>query len=307
MIKAENLVKKFDDVVALGGISCTIPDGCIYGLVGSNGAGKSTFIRLAAGIYKADGGSVTLDDYPIYENPVAKGRIAYVSDELFFLRGANLKRMAAFYSAFYSDFDHGKFHHLVNDVFNLPMKRSVHGFSKGMKRQAATLLALCCGADYLFFDETFDGLDAVVRKLIRSLICEEVASRNATAIIASHSLRELEGTCDQLALLHKGGVVLESEVGDIQTSKFKIQVAFPFEYGRELFDALENIQIVQFSKLGSVSNVIASGNREDISRQLGEKNPGLLEILPLSLEELFIFEMNNLGYTFDPELFGETM
>ena len=307
MIRAENLIKKFDDTVALGGISCTVPDGCIYGLVGSNGAGKSTFMRLAAGVYKADSGSITLDGQPIYENPGAKGKIAYVSDELFFPRSASLKRMAALYSAFYPNFSHGKFRHLAIEVFNLPFKKPVHTFSKGMKRQAATLLALCCGANYLFFDETFDGLDAVVRKLIRSLICEEVADRNATAIIASHSLRELEGTCDQLALLHKGGIVLESEVGGIETSKFKVQVAFQFEYGRELFDTLENTQIIQFSKLGSVSTVIASGDREDIARQLNEKNPGLLEILPLSLEELFIFEMNNLGYTFDPEIFRETI
>lgn len=292
MIKAEKVVKRFGNFTALNGISCNIPSGCIYGMVGSNGAGKSTFLRLVTGIYRADGGSITIDGEPVYENPVAKGKIAFVPDELYFLAGASMDRMADLYRAIYPRFDRERYSYLAN-AFGLDRKKSVNTFSKGMRRQAAIILAISSKPEYLFMDETFDGLDPVMRNLVKGLICQDVAERNATAIITSHSLRELEDTCDQLALLHKGGVILESDIGDLKTSLFKVQIAFREEYGISRF---EGMPLLHFSKKGSVANLIARGDREELVARLREMNPLLLDVLPLTLEEVFTYEMEALGY-----------
>ena len=292
MIKAENVVKKFEDFTALNGISCSIPSGCIYGMVGSNGAGKSTFLRLVTGIYRADGGNITIDGEPVYENPSAKGRIAFVPDELYFLPGATMDRMAKLYQAIYPDFDTQRYNRLA-EAFGLNRSKQVNTFSKGMRRQAATILAISCRPQYLFLDETFDGLDPVMRNLVKGLICQDVAERNATAIITSHSLRELEDTCDQLALLHKGGVILESDIGDLKTSLFKVQIAFREDYSISKF---EGMPLLHFSKKGSVANMIARGDREELVARLKAMNPLLLDVLPLTLEEVFTYEMEALGY-----------
>lgn len=302
MIKAENVVKKFEDFTALNGISCNIPSGCIYGMVGSNGAGKSTFLRLVTGIYRADGGTITIDGDPVYENPAAKGKIAFVPDELYFLPGATMDRMAALYQALYPDFDKERYNRLA-EAFGLNRGKQVNTFSKGMRRQAATILAISCRPQYLFLDETFDGLDPVMRNLVKGLICQDVAERNATAIITSHSLRELEDTCDQLALLHKGGVILESDIGDLKTSLFKVQIAFREGYGISKF---EGMPLLHFSKKGSVANMIARGDREQLVAKLKAMNPLLLDVLPLTLEEVFTYEMEALGYAFHDVLEVET-
>lgn len=294
MIKAENVVKKFEDFTALNGISCNIPSGCIYGMVGSNGAGKSTFLRLVTGIYQADGGTITIDGEPVFENPSAKGKIAFVPDELYFLPGATMDRMAMLYGAIYPDFDRQRYNRLA-EAFGLNRSKPVNTFSKGMRRQAATILAISCRPQYLFLDETFDGLDPVMRNLVKGLICQDVAERNATAIITSHSLRELEDTCDQLALLHKGGVILQSDIGDLKTSLFKVQIAFCEEYGISKF---EGMPLLHFSKKGSVANMIARGDREALVARLKAMNPLLLDVLPLTLEEVFTYEMEALGYAF---------
>ena len=204
MIVAENVVKKFDDFTALDRISCKIQEGCIYGMVGSNGAGKSTFLRMIAGIYRADEGSITIDGEPVYENPNVKSKIMFVPDDLYFINGASMDRMAKLYRAVYPTFDDARYRELAAG-FGLNTKASINTFSKGMKRQAATILSLATRPAYIFFDETFDGLDPIMRNLVKKLICEDVIDRKATAIITSHSLRELEDTCDQLSLLHKGG------------------------------------------------------------------------------------------------------
>lgn len=302
MIKAENVVKKFEDFTALNGISCNIPSGCIYGMVGSNGAGKSTFLRLVTGIYRADGGTITIDGDPVYENPAAKGKIAFVPDELYFLPGATMDRMAGLYQALYPDFDKERYNRLA-EAFGLNRGKQVNTFSKGMRRQAATILAISCRPQYLFLDETFDGLDPVMRNLVKGLICQDVAERNATAIITSHSLRELEDTCDQLALLHKGGVILESDIGDLKTSLFKVQIAFREDYGISKF---EGMPLLHFSKKGSVANMIARGDREQLVAKLKAMNPLLLDVLPLTLEEVFTYEMEALGYAFHDVLEVET-
>ena len=294
MIKIQNLTKRFQDFTALQNVTCTIGTGCISGMVGSNGAGKSTFLRTLTGVYQPDGGEVLIDGQPVWDNPAVKRRIAYVPDELYFLSGANLKRMARMYRALYPDFDADHFWKLCGKL-QLPKNKSLGQFSKGMRRQAATILALATHPDYLFFDETFDGLDPVMRNYVKSLICEEVLDRGASAIITSHSLRELEDVCDQLALLHKGGLVLESDIEHLKTSQFKIQIAFHEEYDRSKF---EGIQISHFEKSGSVCNMIVSGDREKIVQKLQEMQPILLDVLPLTLEEVFTYEMETLGYTF---------
>lgn len=298
MIKAENLTKKFGDFVALDNITCTINDGCIYGMVGSNGAGKSTFLRCISGVYRADSGIATLNGKTIYENPETKARIAYVPDELFYLNGATMERMAKMYEAIYPGFDRERFKTLAKDL-NLPTKKSLNTFSKGMRRQAITVLSLAARPDYIFFDETFDGLDPVMRNYIKKLICEDVMDRGASAIITSHSLRELEDTCDQLALLHRGGLVLESDVQNIKTNQFKVQVAFAGEYDDSYF---EGIDIVHSSRHGSVTNMIVRGDRSETVNRLSAHAPMLLDVLPLTLEEVFTYEMEALGYTFDLDM-----
>ncbi len=292
MIRVENLTKRFEDFVALDNITCTIPQGCIYGMVGSNGAGKSTFLRILSGVYRADGGTATIDGAPIWENPAVKQQVAYVSDGLFFLGGATMERMADLYAAAHPDFDRTRFYTLTT-AFGLDAKKPVSTFSKGMKRQAATILALSSRPQYIFFDETFDGLDPIMRTVVKKLICEDVVDRKATAIITSHSLRELEDTCDQLALLHRGGLVLESDVQNLKTSLFKVQVAFTHEFSKEDFSELA---LLQFTKRGSVANMIVRGDREETVARLQAMAPVLLDILPLSLEEVFTYEMEALGY-----------
>lgn len=298
MIKIQNLTKNFDEFCALNNISCTINDGCIYGMVGSNGAGKSTFLRILTGVYKADEGLATIDGEIIWDNPHVKSRIAYVPDELFFLPGATMERMAGLYASSFEKFDRSKFHELAAKL-NLNTKKPISTFSKGMKRQAATILALATKPDYIFFDETFDGLDPVMRNYVKSIICEDVIDRGSSAIITSHSLRELEDTCDQLALLHKGGLVLESDIQNLKTAQFKVQIAFGEDYGREKFDNLPGMCILHFTKHGSVANMIIRGDRDDVARTLRAMNPLVLDILPLTLEEVFTYEMEALGYTFE--------
>ena len=294
MIEAKGLTKSFEDFIALDKVSCQIPDGCIYGMVGSNGAGKSTFLRVLAGIYQADGGSITVEGQSVWENFEVKNQMMFVPDELYFLPGANLVRMAQFYKNLYKSFDDDRFSALV-EAFRLPKTKPIHSFSKGMKRQAAILLALASRPKILLFDETFDGLDPMMRKLVKSYIYSDVAERGVTVIITSHSLRELEDLCDQLVLLHKGGVVLESQVSHLKTGVSKVQVAFSYDYDKTLFEGLD---VVSFEKNGSVANIIVRGDRGEIEQAVLAKNPLICEVLPLTLEEVFLYEMTSLGYDF---------
>ncbi len=301
MIKAEGVSKQFDDFLALDSVTCNIEDGCVYGMVGSNGAGKSTFLRVLSGVYKADKGVAYIDNEVAYENPKAKGKIVFVADELFFLPGATMNSMAKFYKSIYDRFDMERFKHLT-EVFELNPKKNIANFSKGMKRQVAIILALSTRAKYMFFDETFDGLDPVMRNLVKKLICNDVAELNSTVIVTSHSLRELEDICDHLALLHKGGMVLDSDVLDLKTSQFKVQVAF-----KEAFDEsrFEGLKITRYRQEGSVANMIISGDREEVVAKFKAMNPLVLDILPLTLEEVFTYEMEALGYNFENVLEGD--
>ncbi|MBP5231379.1 MAG: ABC transporter ATP-binding protein [Clostridia bacterium] len=294
MIQAEQVTMKFDRFTALDKLSCSIPDGCIYGLVGSNGAGKSTFLRLLSGVYKPAEGRITFDGQPVYENPEVKKDILYIPDELYFLPQSSMNKMANFYHAIYPSFSFERFRNLTA-TFRLDPAANLNTFSKGMKRQAATILGLSVLPRFLFFDETFDGLDPVIRNLVKSVIYNDVMERRTTTIITSHSLRELEDTCDQLAMLHKGGIIFESDVQNLKTSLFKVQIVFSQPFGREKF---EGIDIVSYSQKGSVANIIIRGDRDEVIAKLNAMEPLLSEVLPLSLEEVFIYEMEALGYAF---------
>lgn len=294
MIQAKNLTMKFDNFAALKNLNCEIPESCIYGLVGSNGAGKSTFLRLIGGIYRPNEGEVTIDGKPVYENPEIKSQILYVPDELYFLPQASMNRMAELYSAIYKNFNYERFDNLTK-TFGLNPKANINTFSKGMKRQAATILALSCMPKFLFFDETFDGLDPVMRNLVKQVIYNDVLERKTTTIITSHSLRELEDTCDQLALLHKGGIVFESDIQDLKTALFKVQVAFDTPYTKDKFGGIE---MLDYNQMGSVATFIARGDKEEVVAKIRSLNPIILDVLPLNLEEVFIYEMESLGYAF---------
>lgn len=298
MIEAQNISKQFDGFRALENVSCRIEKGSIYGMVGSNGAGKSTFLRILCGVYRPDGGVVLVDGAPVYENPAAKSEIVFVADELYFPSGATIDRMMSMYRNLYPRFDRARCEALCKEL-NLDIKKPIGTFSKGMKRQSATLLALCVQPDYILFDETFDGLDPVVRNYVKGLICKDVLDRGATAVITSHSLRELEDTCDQLALLHRGGIVVQSEVQSLKTERFKVQIAFSEPYDRTRFEQIEGVELLHFTKQGSVANLIVKGEREAVYAVLKQMHPSVLDILPLSLEEVFTYEMKTMGYAFN--------
>lgn len=297
MISAKNVTMMFDKTAALNNLTCNISKGCIYGLVGSNGAGKSTFLRLISGIYRPASGEITIEGEKVYDNPAIKSRIAFVPDDLFFLPGAKMSDMADWYAAVYKNFNSERFYKLLT-TFNLPSDKNINKFSKGMKRQGATILALSTMPDYLFFDETFDGLDPVMRNLVKQVIYTDVAERNTTVIITSHSLRELEDTCDQLALLHKGGIVFESDIQNLKTSLFKVQIGFQEPFTQEKFKNVEGMEILSYTSQGSVASFIVRGEREEVKEKLYNMNPLLLDVLPLNLEEVFVYEMEALGYAF---------
>lgn len=302
MIQAEHVTKIFRSAgqpqphYALNDLSCTIPGGCIYGLVGSNGAGKSTFLRLLSGVYRPDSGRIEIDGLPVWENPEAKNKIFYVPDDLYFLPQTNMKKMAHYYNALYSKFNRERFDNLTK-TFGLDPDANLNTFSKGMRRQAATILALSTMPDYLFFDETFDGLDPVMRRLVKQVIYNDVLDRGTTTIITSHSLRELEDTCDQLALLHQGGIVFESDIQNLKTALFKVQTAFSTPFTQNKFTSV-GINIVSYTQMGSVATFIVRGERMATEEKLRCMNPLLLDMLPLNLEEVFVYEMEALGYAF---------
>lgn len=298
MITASSVTKRFEDTIALNKLNCSIPEGCVYGLVGSNGSGKSTLLRLISGIYRPEEGTVTIDGQEVFDNPDVKKRIVFVPDELYFLPHANLRRMEKLYASVYERFSHERFEALLRE-FSLDPNKMLSTFSKGMRRQAATILALSCRADFILFDETFDGLDPVMRNLVKNLLYSEVMEHNATAVVTSHSLRELEDTCDQLALLHKGGIIFESDVDHLKTSLFKVQIAFADEYGPERFDGID---ILNYLKRGSVATMIVRGDRDETEAKLKAMEPVLFEVLPLSLEEVFVYEMGQRGYEFSEVL-----
>ena len=295
MVKAEALTKSFGKTDVLKNLTCEIRYGTIYGLIGANGAGKSTLLRLISGIYYPDGGSVKVDGEEIFDNVVKKKDIVFVADEFYFPSGCTVEQYASIYSVFYDTFDYDFFWKKL-EILGLPLKGKIMNFSKGMKRQLVMLCALACKCKLVLFDETFDGLDPVVRNMMKNIIYDEVAERGITVIMTSHNLRELEDICDCLGVLYQGGILFEGDVANIKSNVFKAQVAFKEDFSEKNFIGLN---IINFKKHGSVAELIIKGDRDECRKRLEELNPILLDILPLTLEEIFIYEMELLGYAYE--------
>ena len=292
MIQAVNLTKRFDDIVAVDHINATIKDGCVFGLIGTNGAGKSTFLRLMSGVLKPEEGHVTIDGHEVFENTEAKRRFFYISDEQFFFSNATPEEMLRYYRAIYQRFDEARFHKLMSS-FGLSEKRKIHTFSKGMKKQVSVICGICAGTDYLFCDETFDGLDPVMRQAVKSIFAEDMEDRNLTPIIASHNLRELEDICDHVGLLHKGGILLSRELDDMKLNIHKLQCVLQPGMSAEDLVALDKLNIEQ---RGSLITLVVRGTREEVEAIMASYNPVFFECIPLSLEEIFISETEVAGY-----------
>ncbi|PWM46412.1 MAG: ABC transporter [Clostridiales bacterium] len=297
MILAEKLTKSFGKKEVLKNLCCSIDSGCIYGLVGANGAGKSTFLRLLTGVYKPNEGTVEIDNSNVFDNAKVKQKFCFVADELYFPTGATVRSIGKMYKTFYPTFSQSYFNEKCA-LLNLPLNGKLTTFSKGMKRQVSMIGALSTMCEYLFFDETFDGLDPVVRNLMKRLICDAVAQRGATVVLTSHNLRELEDICDHLGVLFKGGILFEGDVNNIKTGVCKVQVAFTEPI--ENLD-LSGLEIMNKTTQGSVSTLVVKGDIETTTEYLKKFSPVLLEVVGLTLEEVFIYEMEVLGYAF-PEL-----
>ena len=292
MIEISNVSKQFGNIQAMQNVTATIQRGSIFGLIGSNGAGKSTLLRMLAGIYRPDQGEITIEGEQVYENEAIKQRIFYISDDQFFFQNATIESMADYYHTVYQRFSEEKLQKLVA-LFKLDAKRKLNTFSKGMQKQAHIILALACQPDYLLCDETFDGLDPVMRQAVKRILADAVLDYQMTPIIASHNLRELEDICDHIGLLHQGGIVFEREMDDLRLNIHKVQCAFAEAKGKEDFAALD---VVNFEQRGSLSTLVIRGESKKTEEVIKAMQPLYMELLPLTLEEIFITEMEALGY-----------
>ena len=293
MIEINSLTKKFQGgITAVDEMSAYIETGSIYGLVGSNGSGKSTLLRLISGVYKPDNGIVLIDGTSPYENPEVKSRLFFVSDNPYFIHQFNVMEMAKFYKMAYSRFSDERFNYL-RSVFPIDPNMRIVNMSKGMQRQAALMLALSVNPDYLLLDEAFDGLDPVIRQVIKRLLADGITEHNMTAIISSHNLRELEDLCDHVGLLHKGKFIFNRELDDVKLTIQKVQGVFnPVPPPEKLKD----LNILRITQQGSLLNMIIRGDREEIRQKLNQLNPTFLEMVPPTLEEIFIYELEAADY-----------
>lgn len=292
MISVKNVTKKFDDFTALDDFSIEIESGSAYGLLGSNGAGKSTLLRLLAGIYRQDSGTLFIDGQPIYDNPSIKQRIYYVGDDTQQYSDMTPDEMRDMCKVFYPMFSEEKYEKLITAV-GLPRKKKMSKFSKGMRRQAAVICGLASNTEILLLDEAFDGLDPTMRITVRKMLIESMTDNNATVIISSHNLGEIEQLCDAVGLIHKGKVVFDRELDCIKDSIHKIQASFdkPIEA-----DELEGVQVLDIRTIGSVQTIIVKGDSERIRAGMFEKGAKFCDIIPLTLDEIFIYEMEGQGY-----------
>ncbi|MBE6611079.1 MAG: ABC transporter ATP-binding protein [Ruminococcaceae bacterium] len=294
MIKIDNITMHYGSIRSLHNVTATVHDGSIFGLIGSNGSGKSTLLRILSGIIKPDTGTVTCDDRPVWENPAVKQEILYLSDEQFFLPHSTINDMARLYQTVYPDFSEEVYKKL-RDIFTLDCDRKINTFSKGMKKQASVLLAISARPRYLLCDETFDGLDPVVRQLVKRILAEESAERGLTTIIASHNLREVEDICDTVGLLHKSDLLFVRELDDMKSELHKVQAIFEGEFDASI---LAPMKIIGYSRRGSLVSFVARGTLDEIDAAMTEKAPTFYETVPLTLEEIFISEMEDRGYDF---------
>lgn len=291
MIEVKNLVKTFDGFTALDSATLTVPRGAVYGLVGPNGAGKSTLLRHITGVYKQDSGQVTVCGVPVYENRHAKERIVSIPDDWFYYNQSTVWEMAKLYAGMYPQFDRERFNKL-RELFRLPEKKPIRRMSKGMQRQAAFWITMSCMPEYLVLDEPVDGLDPVMRRQVWSLMMGDVAERGTTVLVSSHNLRELEDVCDHVGIMDHGHVLLERSLAQLQDNMVKLQVVFPD--GME--DVPAELPVLHASKLGRVHTLIMRMNAQEATERLMAYSPLLVDAIPLTLEEIFIYELGGADY-----------
>lgn len=286
MLEMKHVTKTFGSFKALEDLSLTVPKGAVYGLVGPNGAGKSTAIRHLTGVYRPDQGTVTMNGLPIYENPVAKSVIGYIPDDIFYFPSATMEEMKKFYMGIYPKFDEDLSFRL-KDVFSLPDKTPIRRYSKGMQKQAAFYLTLCTRPEVLILDEPVDGLDPVMRRQVMSLILSDVAENGTTVLISSHNLRELEDVCDHVGIMDHGRMLLQRSLADMQGATHKLQiVGMP----------PEGLDVLHESSSGRLKTLIVRGKAWEISAKAALAKPAYFDVLPLSLEEIFIYELGGVNY-----------
>lgn len=287
LITAKNVVKKFDKFTALNHFNMNVPEGSIYGLVGPNGSGKTTTIKHLIGMYKQDEGEILVNDEKVYDNEKVKSKIAYISDDLYFFHGYSIKDMAKFYSKIYKDFSFEKFNDLQK-VFNIDIKRKVNKLSKGMKKQVAFWLTISCNPEIMILDEPIDGLDPIMKENVWKILLEEVKKRKMTVIISSHNLKELENVCTNIGIMKNGEMVLEKELEKKDNNIQKVQIVF--SNNSQIGKIREKLSILKEEKVGSVYYFIIKGEQKEIEDILNKYKLTLIEFLPLSLEEVFMFE-----------------
>ncbi len=302
MIEIHNLTKSFDrKVKAVDNVSVTIKENTVFGLIGTNGAGKSTVLRMVSGVLKPDEGVVTVDNMPVYDNIEAKKQLFFIADEPYFFANTNARTMERYYSGIYENFNKEEFYKYL-ESFNLDKNRKISTFSKGMKKQLALLLGICAHTKYILCDETFDGLDPVMRQGIKSIFAKEMEERGLTPVIASHNLRELEDICDHVGLLHKGGVLLSKELEDMKCNIQKVQCVFTSV--EDELKALNGLEVLKKEQRGSLRTITARSTREEVAARFATVNTVFYEILPLSLEEIFISETEVVGYDIKKIILG---
>ena len=286
MLEMKNVTKSFGKFKALDDLSMCVPKGSVYGLVGPNGAGKSTAIRLMTGIYRPDSGSITLEGLPVYENPTNKVRMGYIPDDIFYFPSASMEEMRKFYKGIYPQFDDALYEKLF-EAFELPRKSPIRRFSKGMQKQAAFHLSLCTHPELLILDEPVDGLDPVMRRQVLSLILSDVAGNGTTVLISSHNLRELEDICDYVGIMDHGKMLLERSLADMQGATHKLQL---------VGEVPEGLEVLHESQAGRLKTLIVRGDAQEISLKVSASSPVYFDVLPLSLEEIFIYELGGVNY-----------
>ncbi len=290
MIEIKNVVKEFDGFRALDELSMTVPSGSVYGLVGPNGAGKSTIIRHLTGIYRQDSGEVLVDGQPVFENPAVKNRIAYIPDDIFFFANASIGEMARFYRSIYPQFDQERFKKL-GEVFGLDTKRQMRKLSKGMQKQAAFWMMMALRPEFLVLDEPVDGLDPVMRRQIWSIVMADVAENGTTVLVSSHNLRELEDVCDHVGIMNRGKIMIERTLSELQEGIVKLQLALPD--GGTLPDGLD---ILHKTSTGRLQTIILHGASAELEEKLSPCKPLFMDFVPLTLEEIFIYELGGADY-----------
>ena len=295
MIELKNVKKKFGDFTVLDDVNLSVETGMAYGLLGSNGAGKSTILRLISGIYKQESGEVLVDGEEAFDNVLAKERIFFINDETVQFNHFTLKELKNYYKHFYVSFSDEIFEKL-NAIIKLPLDKKMGQFSKGMRRQAVVIIGLASQADYLLLDEAFDGLDPTMRIIVKRMLVDAMIDRKLTTIISSHNLKEINEICDTVALLHQGKIIFQKDLDSLKGDIHKVQVAFEQEIEME---NLSSLNILHSEKLGSIYHFIIKGDVKEIEHSLNQFAPKVLDMVPLTLEEIFIYEMEGLGYEYD--------